>query len=72
MRIPDELGETSDRVIVEALGMQGASVKGCRIDFNDNEVAVELYVLDTSGRPIQQADGEPVTTGVDFPVRVKP
>jgi hypothetical protein len=68
MRIPDELGQASDRAIIAALGMEEVSVKGVRIDFNDNECAVELYVLDWQGRKVLDSSGEPLTTWVEFPV----
>lgn len=68
MRLPDHLGRASEHAIIAALGMQDVKVKSVRLDFNDNEVNVEIYVTDTQGRLIQKADGEPVTTFLEFPV----
>lgn len=68
MRLPDELGPRSDSTIIAALGLGNVKVKSLRIDYNDNEVNVEIYVTDSLGHPIQKADGEPVTTFLEFPV----
>lgn len=70
MRLPDHLGRASETAIIEATGMDAVKVKSLRIDFNDNEVNVEIYVTDTLGHTIQKADGEPVTTFLEFPVHV--
>lgn len=69
MRWPDRAGAAASEAVLAALGLQDMSVQAVTIDWQTNEVAATVYVLDKQGRKVQGPDGGGLTTVVRWPAR---